>query len=143
MKGAAADDEKHGDISSDQINDDPTRLTSFGDESTEPPAPTISSDNALIDKDAEAPKPCISPVEMRMLISPASRLQHVDSDRTTLRNIFSPHPLLWSFWETIEEMNFSTMTTLQAFAKYHSFWHRKVMETKSRQNLVFIPGGSS
>ena len=56
IEGAAADDEKNEDISSAREDDDPMRLTSFGDqEFTEPSALSEYSDDALVDKGAEAP----------------------------------------------------------------------------------------
>ena len=42
---------------------------------------------------------------------------------------------------TNEEKN--TGTTRHTFAKYNRFWHLKVIETKTRQNMVFDPGGLS
>ena len=54
--GAAADDEKNEDISSARVDDDPMRLTSFGDqEFTEPSALSEFSDDTLVDKGAEEP----------------------------------------------------------------------------------------
>ena len=57
-----APDGKLGDIASDRVLDDPMRSTSFGDqECTEPPALSeFISDDALVNQDAEAPKPCLS-----------------------------------------------------------------------------------
>ena len=58
MEDAAADRAKHGDRSSSaQINHDPMRLISFGDYSTEPPAPEKPIGEALVDEGTEAPKP--------------------------------------------------------------------------------------
>ena len=51
----------------------------------------------------------------------------------------SPQLLSWSFRETSEEKNI--LTRRQTFAKYKCSWHPKVIETKSRQNLIFDPGG--
>ena len=51
----------------------------------------------------------------------------------------SPQILLWSFRETSEEKNIGT--TRQTLAKYNRSWHPKVIETKSRQNLIFDLGG--
>ena len=36
--------------------------------------------------------------------------------------------------------NIGTVTR-QAFAKYNRSWHLKLIETKSRQSLIFDPGG--
>ena len=70
-------DERLEDILSAWINDDPMSCTSFGDEKiTEPSVPTKCSDDALVDKGAEAPKLRLSPVKMRMLTPAASGLLH-------------------------------------------------------------------
>ena len=50
----------------------------------------------------------------------------------------SPQLLPRSFRETSEEKNIGTR---QTFAKYNRSWHPKVIETKSRQNLIFDLGG--
>ena len=61
-KDAAADRAKHGDKSSSaQVDQDPMCLTSFDDDFIEPPT-LLCRDDALIDKGAEAPKACLSPV---------------------------------------------------------------------------------
>ena len=63
---AAADRAKHGNKSSSaQVDPDPMCLTSFGDDSTEPPA-LPCRDDAMLDKGAEALK-SLSPVEMDTL----------------------------------------------------------------------------
>ena len=57
---ATVDPAKHVDNSSSaRVDHDPLRLTSFGDESTEPPA-LPCRDDTLIDEGTEAPKPCLS-----------------------------------------------------------------------------------
>ena len=53
----------NGDSSSARVDGEQTSLTYFG-MIAEPSALTYK-DNALIDKDAEVPKPCLSPVEIR------------------------------------------------------------------------------
>ena len=54
----------NGDSSSARVDDDPTSLTSFI-VIAEPPAPEKSIGDALVDKGAEAPKSCLSTIEMR------------------------------------------------------------------------------
>ena len=57
MEGAAAAERMiSGDNSSAQVDTDLIRLTSFGDDSTGPPALPCSEDDALVDKGAAAPK---------------------------------------------------------------------------------------
>ena len=143
MEGAAADAENNGNISSVQVDDDPMHLTRFGNqEFTEPPQASVKNiDDALVDKRAEAPKPHLPPVVVRIL-APCG-LRHAGSVCATLKIMFLPHPLPWNFSEMIEKMIFSTMKANHAFAKYNNFWHSKVIKRKSTQNLVFDPGGCS
>ena len=54
-----------GDNSSAQVDTDPMCLTSFGDNSTGPPALPCTRDDALEDNGAAAPKSCLSFTEMR------------------------------------------------------------------------------
>ena len=49
--------------------------------------------------------------------------------------------LPWSLRETSEEKNIGTAR--QTLAKYNRSWHPRVIETKSRQNIIFDPGGQS
>ena len=129
VEDAAADQAKNGDsCSAKKADPDPMRPTSFGDDSTEPPA-LPCRDNVMVDKGAAAPKPCLSPVAMRTLTAAVAS--------TATRAIFHRLPL-W-FCPT-EEMNFR-MTSIQYATYYSSFW--KVLETKSRQTLVFDPGGGT
>ena len=56
MEGtAAAERVKSGDNSSAQVDTDPNRLTSFGDDSTGPAAFPCPRDDALVDNGAAAP----------------------------------------------------------------------------------------
>ena len=84
MGGATANDENYGDISSVLVNDDPMRFTSFGNQGFT--KPSLASEkgigNALVNEGAEAPKPHLPPVEVRMqhlpsvaYYSPAQPLQ--------------------------------------------------------------------
>ena len=84
---AAADRAKHGDKSSSaRVDPDPMCLTSFGDDSTEPPA-LPCMDDAMIDKGAEAPKPRLSPVEMHTLTA-AGGLLPTGTASTARRTVF-------------------------------------------------------
>ena len=56
----------HGDSSSTKrVDPDSICSTSFGDDSTGPPALSCSRDDALVGNGAAAPKSCLSPLEMR------------------------------------------------------------------------------
>ena len=136
-----AQDGRLGDISSDRVHD-PMRLTSFGDQDyTDPPA-LPCRDDALVNQGHEVAKPCLSPAGIRKSTSTGSLL-HAGATSTTKTQgaNFPPQLLPWSFRETSEEKNVST--TRQTFTKYNRSWHPKVIETKSRQNMVFEPGGLS
>ena len=61
---AAAERVISGDNSSPQVDTDPIRLTSFGDNFTGPRAFPCSRDDVVVDNGAAAPKPFLSPVEM-------------------------------------------------------------------------------
>ena len=136
-----APDGRLRDILSGRVHDHSVRLTSFCDqEYIEPPAFPCGNE-ALVNQGAEEPKSCISLVEMRKS-TPASSVLHASSASTykAQGTNFPPQLLPWSFRETIEGNNIGT-TTRQAFAKYNRSWHQNVIETKSRQSLVFDPAG--
>ena len=57
---------KHGDsCSANRVDPDPMCLTSFGDDSTGPPAHPCSRDDDVVRNGAAAPKTCLLPLEMR------------------------------------------------------------------------------
>ena len=79
---------KHGNKGfSARVDHDPIHLTSFGDYSTEPPAPEKSIDDAPVDGGAERPKQCLPPVEMRMSAA-AGGLLPPGAASTAMRTIF-------------------------------------------------------
>ena len=90
MAGAEVGDKKYGDILSARVDDDPMRFISFGDQEFI----ELSTDtekvigDALVDEGAEAPKPCLLPVEVRRLIFAADGLLPTCSTSKTLRAIF-------------------------------------------------------
>ena len=77
-----------GDNCSAQVDIDPIRLTSFGDDSTGPPALPCSRDDALVDEGAEMPKHCLSSVETRTLTAVSCFLLAGTASRP-MRTIFS------------------------------------------------------
>ena len=97
-EGAAAADRanRDGDSSSARrVDDDPRSLTSFGKIAEPSLAPEKCIGDALISKGGEAPKPHISPVEMRMLSSTAGGLLPASIAFIVMRTIF-PRPLFSS-----------------------------------------------
>ena len=89
-ENAAVDQAKHVDKSSSaRVNAVPTCSTSFGIKA-EPPTHPLR-DDALVDKGAAAPKPHLSPVEMRTLTA-AGGLLPAGTASSVMRTIF-PRPL--------------------------------------------------
>ena len=130
----AAEQAKHRDSCfSKRVQAGPTSSTSFGMKA-EPPAPP-RKDDVLVDKGAAAPKPCLSSVKMRTLTVTGDLLP-AGKASTATRMIF--YQLLLWFCPT-EEIN--PRTTIQYAMDYSSFWKMNVLETKSRQNMVFDSGG--
>ena len=102
---------------------------------TEPPAHP-RRDDVLVDKGASAPKPCLSPVEMRTLTA-AGDLLPAGTASTTMKTIFSRSIFSWSLDEETEKK--STSRTNNQLAPRLE----EVYQTKSRQTLVFDPGDST
>ena len=144
---AAAVQAKHGDsCSANQVDPYPMCLTCFGEDSTGPPALPCSRDDALVGNGAAAPKSCLSPLEV-CTPTATDGLLSAGKTFTATRTTFD-QPSLW-FCPT-EEIK---LRTLDQYASYYSiFWRINnqqtpfwpgVIETKSGQNLVFNPGGST
>ena len=125
-----------GNTSSAQVNSDPTCLTSFGDGSTEPLA-LPRRDDALVDKAAAAPKPCLSPVEVRMLTTAGGLLPAGTAPSATRTNFHQP-PLWFCLTEAI---NFRR--SFQYAPYYINFGKMTVLGTKSREILMFDPDAST
>ena len=142
---AEADRVMSGDNSLAEVDPDPICLASFGEDCTGPPAYPCTRDDALVDNGAEVPKPCLSPAELRTLTA-ADGLLPTGKDSTTERITYhQPRLRFCPAEETISER-----TSTQYVSYYSSFWRinnqlfpfwRRVIETKSRQTLVFDPGG--
>ena len=100
--GAAATVQgKHGDsCSANQVDPDPMCLTSFGDDSTVPPALPCSRDDALVGNGAAAPKSCLSLAEIRTLTA-AGGLLHAGTTSTATRTTFDQPSLWFSVWPKI------------------------------------------
>ena len=114
MEDVAADRAISGNSSSAQIDPDPMCLTSFGDDFIRSSVFPYPRDDALVNKDAAAPKPCLSPVEMRTLKAVKGLLPAGKSSTAT--RIVSYQPRLW-FCPT-EEIN--SRTTVQYAMDYSS-----------------------
>ena len=95
---AAAVHAKHGDsCSTKRVHAGPTSSTSFGIKAELPTFPP--RDDILVDKGAAAPKPCLSPVEMRTRTSSDGLLPAGTASAATM-TIFHQLPL-W-FYSTKE-----------------------------------------
>ena len=78
----------HGDsCSASRVDPDPMCSTSFGGDSTGPPALPCSRDDALVGNGAAAPKSCFLPLEMRSLTA-ANRLLPAGMTPTATRTTF-------------------------------------------------------
>ena len=131
--------------SANRVNPDPMCSTSFGGDSTGPPALPCSRDDAQVGNGAAAPKSCLSPLEIR---SPTTTGGLLPAGMITTATKTTFHQLPLWFCLT-EETNPRTSTIyVPYFSSFGwinnqqaSFWPRAI-ETKSGQNLVFDPGGS-
>ena len=133
----------HGDsLSAKRVQDDRTTSTSFGVKAESPALPC--RDDVLVENGAAAPKPCLSPLEMRATVV-AGGLLPTDKASTATRTIFDQP----TFWLCRTEEKKMRTSVLYAWY-YSSFWMnnllaapscRRVIETKSRQNRMFDLGG--
>ena len=133
---SAADRVKNWDSSSTRVDDGQTSLTSFGI-IAEPllKAPEKYLGDALVNKGAEVPKPHLPPMEVSIPSYAADGLLSSGTVSTSMRAIF-PQPLFsWRLGEETKER--TGQANLNQVAP--SSW-RKVIQTKSRQFLVFDTG---
>ena len=94
----------HGNsCSANWVDSDPMCSTSFGGDSTGPPALPCSGDDALVGKGATAPNSCFLPLETRSLIAAGGLLP---IGKTSSATTTFDHPTLWFF--LIEETNLRT-----------------------------------
>ena len=94
-------------------------------------------DDVLVHKDAEASKPCLSHVETRTLTA-AGGLLPAGTASASMRTTFSRSlPSLTLGEETIKISSRTNNNQLALPCR------RKLVRTKSRQKLVFNPGGST
>ena len=120
-----------------------TNSTSVG-MMAEPPARPCR-DDVLVENDDASPKLCFPSLEMHT--TTAAGLLPTDKISTATETIFSKPPL--QFYST-EETNYKKVWTSTPSAWFDSsFWKlhaalscRRVIETKSVQNMTFDPGGS-
>ena len=141
MEGAAADNENPGDIWSVLVGDDPTSLISFGN-TAEPLALEKDIGDALVNEGAEAPKPYLPPVEVRMLTSAAGGLLLAETASTLLRSIFYPQPLPWSFCEKSKKRdgnnNNNTTNRRTNFDQFAPPFYWKVFEIKLKHVCMYV-----
>ena len=118
-----------------QVDPDPMCLASLSDDSTKPLALPHCRDDALVDKSAVASKPCLSSIEMRTL--PTARgLLPAGTASIAMRTIVPGSFFSWSLGE-IKKSTSRTNNQLAPLCKW------RFIQTKSRQTLVFDPGGST
>ena len=130
---ATAIQARHEDsCSAKRVQSGPTRSTSFGMKAEPPVLPRWN--DVLVNKGAAAPKPCLSPVEMRTP-TVAGGFLPAGIASSAIRTIFS-RPL--SFWILGEEAKEITSRTNNN--QLPPLYWRKNIQTKSRKTLVFDPG---
>ena len=137
----------HGDsCTTNRVDPDPMCSTSFGNDSVGPLALPCLKDDALVGNGAAAPKSCLSPLKMHSPIAAGGLLPAGEAFTTTRITFFQPR---LRFSQT-EETHSERMSTQYDLYYNSSFWlkhlpapsWRKVIQTKSRLNLVFDPGDS-
>ena len=136
----------HGDsVSANRVDSDPKRSTSFGDDSPGPPALPCSRDGALVGNGAAAPKSCLSPLEMRSPTAAGGLRPAVKASTATRITFCQPRFRFFANEETNSER---TSTQYALYYTSSSWWNqlpapswRRVIQIKSRQNMVFDPGG--
>ena len=137
--------------SADRVHPDPMCSTSFGNDYIGPPAPPRSGENALVDNRAAAPKSCLPSLEMRSPTATGGLLPTGEAFTAT-RTTFNKSPLRSYSTEEAnsKETNLWTSTP-PAWYDDSSFRRnkllaapscRRVIETESKQNRTFDPGGS-
>ena len=140
-EGAAkAVQEIHGhSCSANRVDTDPMFSTSFGDDSTGPPALPCSRDDGLVGNGVAAPQLCLSPLEAltnsRRWLTPRSLYNDED-------HILSAASLVLLDRRDEFENFESIRLVLQQFylRAAPSCW--RIIENKSRQNRMFDPGDS-
>ena len=105
----------------------------------EPPA-LPCRDDVLVENGAAMPKSCISPLEMRT----TTALLPTGKTSTATRTTFDQP----NFWFCLTKKT-NLRTSVLYVSSYSSFYLlaalscRRAIETKSEQNLMFDPGGST
>ena len=117
-EGAAAADRAISEDSSsaNQVDPDQMCLTSFVDDFTGPPALPCTGGDALVDNGAAAPKPRLSPVEMRTLTAAGGLLPPDKASTATRITYYQPHLRFCPSEETNSER-----TSTQYASYYSSF----------------------
>ena len=108
-------------------------LTRFGDDSTGPSALFCTRNDALIDNSAASPKPCLSPrdahTKSRRWLTPRRHSLNSEEDDLSLTDLFlEPRRVQ----ETYQPDKLQACPLLA-----------EVIQTKSRQTLIFDPGDST
>ena len=130
-------------FSAKRVQAGPFSSTSVGVKAEPPALPC--RDDVLVDSGAAASKSCLSPLEMRTPTVTGGSFP-AGTASTATRTTFDQPPFRFF---SAEETN-SKKTSIQYAWYYSSFWRnyliavpscRRVIETKTGQNLIFNPGG--
>ena len=140
----------HGDsCTTEKVQEGPKTSTSFGVKA-EPPALPCRDDVVVENGDAE-PESCLPSLEMRSSTAAGGLVPTGETSTATKTTVNKP---LLQFYSTEEEnSNKKKIRTSTPYVSYDSSvfqksnlpaapYCRRVVETKSRQNRTFDPGGS-
>ena len=144
----------HGDsCTAQKVQDGPKTSISFGVKAQPPDLPC--REDVLVEDSAAAPKSCLPSLEMRSTIAAGGLVSTGKPSTATETNFNPPHLRFYSTEKTDSEANSkeTDLRTSTTYVSYDSSVFRKsnlptapycgrVVETKSRQNRTFDPGGS-
>ena len=128
-----------------RVDPGPKTSTSFGVKAEPPALPC--RDDVLVEDGAAAPKSCLLSLEMRSPTAAGGVVPTGETSKATETTVNVNEPV-FQFYLTEEEKK-RLWTSIPSAWYDSSFWKllatpsgRRVVETKSRQNRTFDPGGS-
>ena len=139
----------HGDsCTAQKVQDGPKTSISFGVKAEPPDLPC--RDDVLVEDGAAAPKSCLLSLEIRSPTAAGGLVPTGNASTATETNFNQPPLQFYSTEETDSKTNLRTSTLYvsydnSVFQKSNlpaAPYCRRVIETKSRQNMTFDPGGS-
>ena len=130
-----------------KVQDGPKASITFSVEAEPPDLPC--REDVLAEEGATSPESCLPSLEMRSSTAAGGLVSTGEASIATETNLNQPHLRFCSIEDTGLEANCKRTSTPYASYDSSSFWRllaapycRRVVETKSRQNRTFDPGGS-